>query len=92
MDVDHFSKYFNNCNTVYLEGRTYPIKVMHAKEPQGDYLQAVLSTLFSIHQTAPPKYFHKPSIIFYIENHRSTIFVFLLQPRHSDFSNGPRGN
>lgn len=55
MDVDHFSKYFNDCKTVYLEGRTYPIRVMHVKETQIDYLQAVLSTLFMIHQSAPPK-------------------------------------
>lgn len=55
MDVDHFSKYFNDCKTVYLEGRTYPIKVMHSKEPQADYLHACLSTIFSIHETAPPK-------------------------------------
>lgn len=55
MDVDHFSEYFNNCKTVYLEGRTYPIKVLHVKEPQEDYLQAVLSTLYTIHQSAPAK-------------------------------------
>lgn len=56
MDVDHFSSYFNNCKTVYLEGRTYPIKIMHVKEPQSDYLYAVMSTLFKIHEEALPKY------------------------------------
>lgn len=56
MDVDHFAKYFNLCRTVYLEGRTYPIKLMHAKETQPDYVHACLSTLFKIHQTAPAKY------------------------------------
>lgn len=55
MDVDHFSKYFNLCKTIYLEGRTHPIKLMHAKEPQTDYANACLSTLVKIHQTAPPK-------------------------------------
>lgn len=55
MDVDHFSKYFNNCKTIYLMGRTYPVKVMHAKELQSDYLHASLSTLFQIHETAPAK-------------------------------------
>lgn len=58
MDVDHFSKYFNNCKTIYLVGRTYPIKVMHAKEPQEDYKQASLTTLFQIHESAPPKWVH----------------------------------
>lgn len=55
MDVDHFSNYFNKCKTVYLEGRTYPITVMHAKKQQSDYLYAVLSTLFTINKNAPPK-------------------------------------
>lgn len=55
MDVDHFSKYFNNCKAVYLEGRLYPIKVMETKEQQTDYLLAVTSTFFQIHETAPPK-------------------------------------
>lgn len=55
MDVDHFSKYFNNCKTIYLMGRTYPVKVMHVKEPQSDYLHTSLSTLFQIHENAPAK-------------------------------------
>lgn len=55
MDVDHFSKYFNDCKTVFLEGRTFPIRIMHTKEPQTDYKHSCLSTLFTIHQKAPPK-------------------------------------
>lgn len=55
MDVDHFSSYFNNCKTVYLEGRTFPIKIMHVKEIQSDYLHAVFSTILTIHQSAPAK-------------------------------------
>lgn len=55
MDVDHFSKYFNNCQAFYLEGRTYPVKIMQTKETQSDYLFASVSTLFQIHETAPPK-------------------------------------
>lgn len=55
MDVDHFSAYFNNCKTIYLVGRTYPVKVMHVKEPQSDYLHTSLATLFQIHENAPAK-------------------------------------
>lgn len=55
MDVDHFSKYFNDCPAIYLTGRTYPIKVMHTKNPQPDYIHACISTLFEIHKTAPAK-------------------------------------
>ncbi|XP_059166175.1 ATP-dependent RNA helicase DHX33-like isoform X2 [Physella acuta] len=53
MDVDHFSEYFNKAPVLYLEGRQYPIQVMHTKEPQSDYLFASLVTLFQIHKEAP---------------------------------------
>ncbi|XP_002065076.3 ATP-dependent RNA helicase DHX33 [Drosophila willistoni] len=52
MDIDHFGKYFN-CRGLYLEGRTHPVRVMHAKEPQDDYIHAVLVTLFEIHRNEP---------------------------------------
>lgn len=55
MDVDHFSKYFNNSEVLYLTGRTYPVKVMHAKYTQNDYVHAAMSTLFEIHKTQPPQ-------------------------------------
>lgn len=55
MDVDHFSKYFNNCEILYLTGRTYPVKIFHTKEPQTDYVHSCMSTLFEIHRTAPAK-------------------------------------
>ncbi|KAH9519399.1 putative ATP-dependent RNA helicase dhx33 [Bulinus truncatus] len=54
MDVDHFSQYFNKAPVLYLEGRQFPIQVMHTKEPQSDYLFASLITLFQIHREAPP--------------------------------------
>lgn len=54
MDIDHFGKYFG-VRGMYLEGRTYPVKVFHAKEPQSDYLHACLVTIFDIHRNAPAK-------------------------------------
>ncbi|WAR07672.1 DHX33-like protein [Mya arenaria] len=53
MDVDHFSKYFNNAPVLYLEGRQYPIKVLYCKQEQSDYLFGALVTLFQIHREAP---------------------------------------
>ncbi|KAL3882385.1 hypothetical protein ACJMK2_028734 [Sinanodonta woodiana] len=53
MDVDHFSKYFNNAPVLYLEGRQYPIQVYYSVEPQTDYLFASLVTLFQIHKKEP---------------------------------------
>lgn len=54
MDVDHFSKYFNNARVVYLEGRQYPVSVFNAIEHQSDYVQSCVSTLFRIHLEEPP--------------------------------------
>ncbi|XP_034230853.1 ATP-dependent RNA helicase DHX33 [Thrips palmi] len=54
MDVDHFSKYFNNAKVLYLEGRQYPVTVLNAKQPQNDYIQSCLSTIFQIHLDGPP--------------------------------------
>ncbi|XP_017769739.1 PREDICTED: putative ATP-dependent RNA helicase DHX33 [Nicrophorus vespilloides] len=53
MDVDHFSKYFNNCQAVYLEGRTYPVNVFYTKTTHEDYQTACIATFFKIHREAP---------------------------------------
>ncbi|XP_061390522.1 ATP-dependent RNA helicase DHX33 [Musca vetustissima] len=52
MDIDHFGRYFG-VKGMYLEGRTHPVRVMHAKESQSDYLHATLVTLFEIHRNTP---------------------------------------
>ncbi|KAM6969733.1 ATP-dependent RNA helicase DHX33 [Aplochiton taeniatus] len=54
MDVDLFSQYFSKAPVLYLEGRQHPIQVYYTKQPQSDYLQAALVTVFQIHQEAPP--------------------------------------
>ncbi|XP_062470909.1 ATP-dependent RNA helicase DHX33 [Pezoporus occidentalis] len=53
MDVDLFSEYFNGAPVLYLEGRQHPIQVFYTRQPQSDYLQAALVTVFQIHQEAP---------------------------------------
>ena len=50
MDVDLFSDYFNKSPVLYLEGRQHPIQIYYTKQPQSDYLQAALITIFQIHQ------------------------------------------
>lgn len=50
MDVDLFSEYFNGAPVLYLEGRQHPIQVFYTRQPQSDYLQAALVTVFQIHQ------------------------------------------
>ncbi|MED6260892.1 putative ATP-dependent RNA helicase dhx33 [Ataeniobius toweri] len=53
MDVDLFSEYFNKSPVLYLEGRQHPIQIYYTKQPQSDYLQAALISVFQIHQEAP---------------------------------------
>lgn len=50
MDVDLFSEYFNKSPVLYLEGRQHPIQIYYTKQPQSDYLQAALVSVFQIHQ------------------------------------------
>ncbi|XP_047463777.1 ATP-dependent RNA helicase DHX33 [Mugil cephalus] len=56
MDVDLFSEYFNKSPVLYLEGRQHPIQIYYTKQPQSDYLQAALISIFQIHQEAPPSH------------------------------------
>ncbi|CAH1798736.1 unnamed protein product [Owenia fusiformis] len=55
MDVDQFSRYFNDAPVLYLEGRQFPVKMMYTCETQSDYQFSALSTIFQIHQEAPPR-------------------------------------
>lgn len=55
MDVDHFSEYFNNCQAVYLEGRTHPVNVFYTLTSHEDYQAACVSTFFKINKEAPHK-------------------------------------
>lgn len=53
MDVDHFSKYFNNCQAVYLEGRTHAVNMYYTTKPHDDYQSSCVATFFKIHKEAP---------------------------------------
>lgn len=56
MDVDHFSRYFNNCQAVYLEGRTFPVNIYYTIKPHDDYQTSCVATFFKIHREAPPNH------------------------------------
>lgn len=49
LDAEGFSQYFNNAKTVYIQGRQYPVDVLYTYQPEPDYLDAVLITVFQIH-------------------------------------------
>ena len=53
MDVDQFSKYFNNAPVLYLEGRQHKVDVFHSSIEQTDYLNSAIQTVFQIHRLAP---------------------------------------
>lgn len=55
MDVDHFCKYLNDAPAIYLEGRQFPVEILHAVQPQDDYNYSCLVTIFQINKEAPPK-------------------------------------
>eukprot|EP01128_Nolandella_sp_AFSM9_P011983 TRINITY_DN8863_c0_g1_i1.p1 TRINITY_DN8863_c0_g1~~TRINITY_DN8863_c0_g1_i1.p1 ORF type:complete len:585 (-),score=114.99 TRINITY_DN8863_c0_g1_i1:115-1731(-) len=54
LDAEKFSKYFNSCFILKIAGRTFPVQVLYAKEPETDYLDASMTTVMQIHLSEPP--------------------------------------
>ncbi|KAI8898230.1 P-loop containing nucleoside triphosphate hydrolase protein [Globomyces pollinis-pini] len=54
LDAERFSSFFFNCPILKIPGRTYPVEVLFAKEPEPDYLDSALITTMQIHLTEPP--------------------------------------
>lgn len=54
LDSEKFSKYFFDCPIFTIPGRTYPVEVLHTKEPESDYLEAALMAVMQIHLSEPP--------------------------------------
>ncbi|XP_050236941.1 probable pre-mRNA-splicing factor ATP-dependent RNA helicase DEAH5 isoform X2 [Mercurialis annua] len=53
LDAEKFSGYFFNCNIFTIPGRTFPVEILYAKQPESDYLAASLMTVLQIHLTEP---------------------------------------
>lgn len=53
LDSDKFSSYFNNCPIIEIPGRTFPVEILYTKEPESDYLAAVLDSIIHIHVSEP---------------------------------------
>ena len=49
LDADKFSQYFNSCPIFTIPGRSYPVEIFYANEPESDYLDAALTTVLQIH-------------------------------------------
>ncbi|CAL1367891.1 unnamed protein product [Linum trigynum] len=53
LDAEKFSGYFFNCNIFTIPGRTFPVDILYTKQPESEYLEAVLNTVLLIHLTEP---------------------------------------
>eukprot|EP00741_Cyanophora_paradoxa_P023533 tig00021589_g22735.t1 len=53
LDAEKFSHYFNDCPIFTIPGRTFPVEILYAKQPETDYLDAALITVMQIHLTEP---------------------------------------
>eukprot|EP00158_Paraphelidium_tribonemae_P004509 Partr_v1_DN26795_c0_g1_i2_m8449 putative DEAH (Asp-Glu-Ala-His) box polypeptide len=50
LEARKFSSYFGDCPILYIEGRQHPVKLLCTNEPQQDYMDSSLITIFQIHQ------------------------------------------
>ncbi|KAJ3119772.1 DEAH-box ATP-dependent RNA helicase prp22 [Nowakowskiella sp. JEL0407] len=53
LDATKFSNYFFKCPILTIPGRTFPVEILYAKEPETDYLDAALIAIMQIHLTEP---------------------------------------
>ncbi|EPY50858.1 ATP-dependent RNA helicase Prp22 [Schizosaccharomyces cryophilus OY26] len=54
LDAERFSSYFHKCPIFTIPGRSYPVEILYAKQPESDYLDAALLTVMQIHLTEGP--------------------------------------
>ncbi|KAH9259476.1 hypothetical protein BASA81_002519 [Batrachochytrium salamandrivorans] len=54
LDCEKFSRYFFQCPVFTIPGRTFPVEVLYAKEPEPDYVDAALITVMQIHLSEAP--------------------------------------
>lgn len=53
LDAEKFTSYFWNCPIFRIPGRTYPVEVLWAQQPESDYMDGALMTVMKIHLTEP---------------------------------------
>ena len=55
MDAQKFSQYFDDAPIFNIPGRRYPVDVHYTQQPEANYLNAAITTIFQIHTTTPPQ-------------------------------------
>ncbi|CCK69808.1 DEAH-box RNA-dependent ATPase PRP2 KNAG_0D00560 [Huiozyma naganishii CBS 8797] len=51
MNTAKFSKFFGDCPILTIPGRRYPVNVHYTLQPEGNYINAAITTVFQIHTT-----------------------------------------
>ncbi|KAG8371749.1 hypothetical protein BUALT_Bualt13G0120400 [Buddleja alternifolia] len=54
LDAQIFSEYFGGARAVHVQGRQYPVDMLYTHQPETDYLDAALITIFQIHLEEGP--------------------------------------
>ncbi|XP_037491877.1 pre-mRNA-splicing factor ATP-dependent RNA helicase DEAH10 isoform X2 [Jatropha curcas] len=54
LDARGFSEYFGGAKAVHIEGRQYHVDILYTVNPETDYLNAALITIFQIHLEEAP--------------------------------------
>jgi ATP-dependent RNA helicase DHX8/PRP22 len=54
LNAEKFQTYFYGAPQFKIPGRMFPVKILYAKEPESDYLEAALITVMQIHLREPP--------------------------------------
>lgn len=53
LDAQVFSEYFGGARAVLVEGRQYHVDILYSLQPDNDYLEASLITIFQVDTTFP---------------------------------------
>lgn len=54
MNAEKFSKFFDDAPIFNIPGRRFPVDVHYTTQPEANYLQAAITTVFQIHTTQGP--------------------------------------
>ncbi|KAK6133908.1 hypothetical protein DH2020_032337 [Rehmannia glutinosa] len=54
LDAQIFSEFFGGAKAVHVQGRQYPVDILYTHQPETDYLDAALITIFQIHLEEGP--------------------------------------
>lgn len=53
INAEKFSKYFDNAPIFNIPGRRFPVDIHYTKNPEANYIQAAITTVFQIHISQP---------------------------------------